>query len=218
MSHLALDPAAEFVRPPQVAGLIHETFSGKEIAAAFKIPHERVIDIATRYNMFLISETRERLRRNFHYLDSLAILVAYSFFKTLSPAGKKTVLSEVSHLLFGQGIALDETGLCRDEARAEGVKALYRQHIARRAELCRHPWRATPLWWSRSADKNFCLFQCRDHRIIAGVFDRRAPNGGAVPLDDLEKLGVVNWVNCTRWFCRADAQLAAILEARRVEA
>ncbi len=177
--------------------------------------------------MFLISDVRPRVRRRFHYLDALALLVAISVGKKTTQSAKKTILSQTASLLCGDRAGLAEAAERRaavaayressDAARAKSDKMLYRQQVARREEIRRDPWSAGPWWWSRDVNRNFALFICGDNTFICGLFDRRV-NGGSVPLDYLEKLGVVAWVNLTVWFVRADAQLAAIVNARRVEA
>jgi hypothetical protein len=181
--------------------------------------------------MFLISDKirRGRAPRRFHYLDALAMLVFIAFDKHFGLAGRKTLVKEVTNLLFGDPMSEAE----RDERRAEVTKKydalktpsarakfggrMFKMHQQRRTEIRRDMFTANPLWWSRDADRRFVLFGCDDHTIITGLFDRGI-DGGKISFEKLAAIKAGTWVNATEWFCRADGQLAAIVERRMAEA
>lgn len=218
---------SEFVHPPQVEALSMETFTQREIADAFGVNEGQLVAAVTRFGMFMISDKtlRGRAGRRFHYLDALALLVFIAFDKHFGPTGRKTLVKEVSHLLFGDIMSEAE----RDERRGEETKKfdtlktpsarakfggrMFKMHQQRREEIRRDMWSASPIWWSRDADRRFVLFGCDDHRIIQGLFDRRV-DGGKISFEKLAAIKAGTWVNATEWFCRADGQLAAVVERR----
>lgn len=227
MSHITLD-AAPFVRPPQVAALAAESFTQKELAEAFEVKETAIIDAVSRFDMFLISKAgTPRAPRRFHYLDALALLVYLSFAKEAPAAAKKTLVKEVSALLFGDQVAPGEADERRAavaserersaSAQAKSNKFLYRSHLQRREEIRRDFWSASVLWWARDANRRFVLFGRENHEIVVGLFDRRT-DGGKVDMAALAAMKIGTWVNATEWFCRADGQLAAVVARRRVEA
>jgi hypothetical protein len=220
-----------FVRPPQVDALGGETFTQREIAAAFGVNEGQIVAAVTRFGMFLISDKtlRGRAGRRFHYLDALALLVFIAFDKHFGPVGRKTLVKEVSRLLFGDPMSEAEANERRAEvtkeydalktpsARAKFGGRMFKMHQQRRVEIRRDMWSAHPIWWSRDADRRFVLFGCDDHTIVQGLFDRRE-NGGKISFEKLAAIKAGQWVNATEWFCRADGQLAAVVERRMVEA
>jgi hypothetical protein len=213
--------AGEFVRPPQVMALAHETFTQAELCKAFDVEKGHIIAAVTRLGMFLVSDKigpAGRSPRQFHLLDAYALLIYLNFDKHFGAAGRKTLVSEVSHLLFGDFVSESEAAARPAEVAAmppgKREKFMFRLHQQRRAEIRSDMFAASPLWWSRDADRRFVLFGCRNHTILSGLFDRRI-NGGKVDLAPLEKVGVGTWVNCTELFCGADATLTAIVDATR---
>jgi hypothetical protein len=220
-----------FARSPQVEALARETFTQREIAEAFRVNEGQLVAAVTRFGMFLISDKtlRGRAPRRFHYLDALALLVFIAFDKHFGPEARKTLVREVSHLLFGDPMseaeALERRGeetkkydaLKTPSARAKFGGRMLKMHQQRRAEIKRDFWSASPLWWSRDADRRFVLFGCDNHTIITGLFDR-CVDGGKISFEKLAAIKAGQWVNATEWFCRADGQLAAVVERRMAEA
>jgi hypothetical protein len=228
MGRVMLTETAEpFVRPPQVAALIGEEFSQRELVAAFSTKHGLIERAVTRLQMFLISDkpgAGTPAGRRFTHADALAILTYLNFEKAFGPSGRMTLTREVSSLLFGDLLTAEEAKARKAEFEREhqnakpgaAEKFVYRMHQQRRAELRRDPWSASPLWWSRDANRRFALFGTKNHKIIPMLFDRRI-DGGKINLDTLEAMGITHWFNATELFCRADGQLTAIVQ-ERVEA
>ena len=70
--------AGEFVRPPQVMALAHETFTQAELCEAFGVEKGHIIAAVTRFGMFLVSDKigpAGRSPRQFHLLDAYALLI-----------------------------------------------------------------------------------------------------------------------------------------------
>jgi hypothetical protein len=217
-----------FVPSPQVVDLVGETFSTRELAAAFSATSSAIERAVIRFDMFLISERPgggTPAGRRFTYLDAIAILTYLNFDKAFGISGRKTLLKEISSLLFGDLMSDDEAKARKAEFEREhqtarpgsAEKFVYRMHQQRRAELRKDPFSASPLWWGRDANRRFALFGTKDHRIIPMLFDRRI-DGGKISFDTLASMKITHWVNCTELFCRADATLTAIVERRLVEA
>jgi hypothetical protein len=220
----------KFVRPPQVVALAEKRFTLKELAEAFACDEGALIAAVTRFGMFLISEPGHgRTPRQFHLLDAYALLVFLSFYKQFGPAARKTLVSQVSHLLFGDPMSQAEVTERRGEmakeydalktpsARAKFGGRMFRVLQQRRAEIKRDMFEAHPMWWSRDADRRFVLFGCENHTIITGLFDRNV-DGGKISFEKLAEIRAGSWVNVTEWFCFADRQLAGVVEQRKVEA
>ncbi len=216
------EPVA-FPIPPQVERLMPETFTQKEIAEVLDVPVTTIIDAVSRFKMFLISEPVHGLRR-FHLLDVYTLLIYISFVKAFGPTGRKTLVQEVSALLFGEQLSEEEIERRRAGMEAEYDAAtpsgrakmggrLFLDHLARRAELREDPFKAHPLFWSRNYNEQFVLFGRADHRIVAGMFDRRI-NNGKIDMKLLADMKLGSWVNCTEWLFQCDSALLEIVERR----
>jgi hypothetical protein len=214
-----------FVKPPQVRALSSQVFTKREVAQAFETPETKIEMAASRFGMFLISEPLVGATRRYHYLDCLALLVWLSFDRQWGPSGRKTLTSQVSHLLFGEHVTAEEYRARRAETRKQYDKAVETPRgldefgdrmrkilVQRREEIRQDFWSSNPLWWSRSADVNFVIFGTAQHQLITGVYDRRETRG--VSYEELAQIRAQHWINATQWFCHADARLAAILEQR----
>ena len=224
-------PPATLCPPSEVEALAGETFTQREIIDALGATEGQLVAAVTRFGMFLISDKVPggRAGRRFHYLDALALLVFVAFDKHFGPAGRKTLVNEISCLLFGDPMSEAE----RDERRAEVTKKfdalktpsgrakfggrMFKMHQQRRAEIKRDFWSANPLWWSRDADRRWVIFGCDNHTIYTGLFDRR-DDDGKISFEKLAAIKAGTWVNATEWFCRADGQLAAVVGRRMVGA
>ena len=163
---------AAFVRPPQVADLVAETFTTRELAEAFDVKPATLELAFFRYDFMLISDpVRGKAPRQFHYLDALALLVYLGFAKHFGPAGRKTLIAEVSRLLFGELLSEGEVTERRAAIERERAKArpgsankfLFKLHQQRRVELRRDPFNMSPF----TALLSFLGFVSRPARIDA---------------------------------------------------
>jgi hypothetical protein len=113
-----------FVKPPQVRALSSQVFTKREVAQAFETPETKIETAASRFGMFLVSEPLVGATRHYHYLDALALLVWLSFDRQWGPSGRKTLTSQVSHLLFGEHVTAEEYRARRAETRKQYDKAV----------------------------------------------------------------------------------------------
>jgi hypothetical protein len=210
-----------FLRSPQVESLCIETFTLRELAEAFNVKPHDIAQVVSRFGLFLISDpVRGNSPRLFTWLDALAILLFLNCDKIFRAAGRENLLSEVSHLLFGDLMSEAEATERRAEIAAERRrniekhdKFLVRQHLQRREELRRDPFAASPIWWSRNADQRWALFVTEDCRFITMLADRTR---GTHKIDYrvLEKIKAGYWVNLTELFTVADGRLAEVITNR----
>lgn len=224
-----------FVTTPRVERLMGETFTAKELAEALAVKSHVITEAVGRFGMFLVSDpVTTSQTRQFHYLDVLALTIYLGFSKHFGPEGRKALLSEVSHMLFGDPLSDAEIAERRAEtlvaydraARTPSGRAKYsgrafKVHQQRRAEIKRDPFAACPLFWVRNANQNFAIFGCRGFRLVTLLADKQV-NGGKISTDMLMRMGAGTWVNATELFARADDRLETIVnrrtEADRIEA
>jgi hypothetical protein len=174
-----------FPLPPQVETLLGETFTQREVAEALGVPVTKVIDAVTRFQMFLMSDrVHGSSPRRFHFFDCYLLLIFLGFAKEFGPVSRKTLVAEVSGLLFGEQISEGEVAWRRAKMAAEWDAStpsgrakkggqFFLEHLARRDEIRKDPISAHPLFWSRNYNEHFVLFGRADHRLLVAMFDRR---------------------------------------------
>jgi hypothetical protein len=226
--------AVEFVTTPRVERHIKETFTLVQIAKLYGIKEHQVAEVVSRLGIFLISDPADRPRqsmpRQFHYFDVLALDLYFNFDKHFGASGRKTLLSEITHLLFGEFVSQAEARTRAREVLAEYDAAAAKNNVAkfathmrkvherRKAEIVADPFAASPLWWSRNTNQHFAIFGRSDHRLLLHLADKTDRFHGKISLDWLRRNKAETWVNATEHFCRIDAQLERLVYGREIEA
>jgi hypothetical protein len=237
-----MDPLADFVfaQSPFVEDIATATFSPKELAAGFAdLSNSIITEAVTRLRMFTISDPPRGGGPGggwkFHYYDCLA-LGLYGALRKTDPfqplSARRALAQQIASLLFGDPVTAEEAAERKAETakvyeraartpvgRAKFSGRMLKTHLARREEIRRDIYAASPFWWNRSATVNFFVFSCDGGKLVTICADEaKTPT---LKMDMLEKIGARSWMNATRVFNEIDGQLDAIRALRsqaRVEA
>jgi hypothetical protein len=188
-----------------------------------------IVDAVSRFGVFLVSEpTPPGITRRFHYLDAHALALYAALIKTEPFKPRQTrplLVKQLAGLLFGDPVDPREAAARNAEVakyydlaartpsgRAKFAGHMLKTHLARREEIRRDVYNASPFWWNRSASKNFAVFACDHAKLAVICADKEASPNASMAW--LESIGARNWLNATRTFCEIDGQLIALRAMR----